>query len=476
MAIAGVKRLFAGRRLAPGSLVDARSIGLEAAGLLALLIAQAVLFVRGLDAPPDFDEGAYLAETDAWRHGQELGSEVFTAQPPGFYVALRAGQLIFGQSVDGGRLTIVAFALLGTVAAWALARARVGPAGGFGAAALLGIAPVYATFASKISVDLPALAIALAALAVLANGSGRRSALVAGALLGGAIAVKLSAVTAVVPLVALAWTQPRRLVWAASGAAAIGLAFVLAFADDLGGLWSGVVAYHEAARGAPGSGYADNVERIARLVDLRTPFGWLVPLGALAALVPRPTLRRLGVLWLWALTGAIFLALHRPLHDNHMVLLAIALALPAGAALGARVATFRPRVAVPAACVLALFLAAGFAQEYRRLQRNSGALPRGVLEAVVLLEQRTRPDEFVVSDQPIVPYLADRQMPGNVVDTAVLRFDAGYLDDDDVLAAAANARAVVVARAFRDRPRLLAALARSFPERRRFDGVTVFLR
>jgi 4-amino-4-deoxy-L-arabinose transferase-like glycosyltransferase len=476
VAIAGVRRLFAGRRLTPGSVVEARGAALEAAGLLVLLVAQAVLFARGLDVPPDFDEGAYLAETDAWRHGQELGSEVFTAQPPGFYVALRAGQFVFGDSVDGGRLTIVAFALLGTIAAWALARARVGPAGGLGAAALLGIAPVYATYASKVSADLPALALALAGLAVLAHGGGRRTAVVAGALLGVAITVKLSALTALVPLIALGWTQSRRLAWAASGAAAVGLAFLLAFVDDLGGLWSGVVSYHAAARDAPGPGYADNVERIVRLLDLRTPFGWLVPLGALATLVPRPTLRPLGAVWLWALAGAVFLAVHRPLHDNHMVLLATALAVPAGAALGARAATLRPRVAVPLAAALALFLAAGFGQEARRLQRNSGALPTGVLQAVALLEQRTQAGALVVSDLPIVPYLADRQMPGNVVDTAVLRFDAGYLDDEDVLVAAERADAVVAARAFRARPGLIAELARRFPERRQFEGVTVFLR
>jgi 4-amino-4-deoxy-L-arabinose transferase-like glycosyltransferase len=477
VAIAGESHLTARRRL-PAAL--GRTPPAELVALGALLAAQAALFSRGLEAPPDFDEAAYLAETDAWRHGQELGSEVFVAQPPVFYTLLRAGQWAFGNSVDGGRLTIVVLALVGVIAAWALARRLAGPAAGLVAAALLGVTPVYATFASKISADLPALALVLVGLTLFASGRARGTAVAAGVVLAVAVAVKLSAVTAAVPLLALALTADRyrvqRLAWGLGGALAAGALMLLAFADDLPGLWEGVVAYHGAARDAPGPSYVDNVERVLRFLDPRTPFAWLVVAGAAATLVPRPRLRALLPLWLWALASALFLVWHRPLHDNHMVLLGLTLALPAGAALGARTRALRPRLRAALALGIAGFVVAGFVQETRRLDRNAGPVAEELRAAAAYVRAETSPDELVVSDQPLVPYLAGRRSPGRVIDAAVLRFDSGYLDDDDVLEAADGAAAVVVARAFRVRPQLLAELSDRFPRRRSFDGVTVYLR
>src|SRR5207237_6740713 len=124
-------------------------------GVLLLLGLAGLLFHHGLADPPDFDEGVYLAAVDAWRHGQALGSEIFTAQPPGFYTLVRGGQAIFGATVAGGRDTIVALALVGLAGAYALGRAHGGVAAGGAAAAVLAVAPPYPTFAGRVSADLP---------------------------------------------------------------------------------------------------------------------------------------------------------------------------------------------------------------------------------------------------------------------------------------------------------------------------------
>src|SRR5207247_3308221 len=115
----------------PASLINAgmrsRAVALSPLVVAALLVIACFLFRHGLSYPPDFDEGVYLAAVDAWRHGQALGSEIFTAQPPGFYTLLRAGQAVLGATVSGGRDTIVALALVGLAGAYGLGRLLGGP-------------------------------------------------------------------------------------------------------------------------------------------------------------------------------------------------------------------------------------------------------------------------------------------------------------------------------------------------------------
>ena len=70
--------------------------GLAVAGLLAVA---AFVYIRGVEAAANYDEGVYLASLDAMRRGQELGSEIYTSQPPVFYWLLRVLAAPFETSV-----------------------------------------------------------------------------------------------------------------------------------------------------------------------------------------------------------------------------------------------------------------------------------------------------------------------------------------------------------------------------------------
>jgi len=69
-------------------------------------------------------------------------------------------------------------------------------------------------------------------------------------------------------------------------------------------------------------------------------------------------------------------------------------------------------------------------------------------------------------------------VPGDLVDTAYLRFESGYLTVRQVLASIdqGNVAAVVVAREFRERPAILAGLARRFRHRVSRGKVAVYYR
>ena len=91
------------------------------------------------------------------------------------------------------------------------------------------------------------------------------------------------------------------------------------------------------------------------------------------------------------------------------------------------------------------------------------------------LRARTGPEELVGTDLPIVAYLADRRVPGQVVDTSFVRLATGSLTDAEILEELDGVRAVVVGREFASRPALVSELAERYPEQISEDGVTIYL-
>lgn len=443
---------------------------LEAAGLAGLLVAAGLLFLRGLDAGANYDEGVYLASADALGRGEELGKDVFASQPPGFYALLRVAVALPGDSVEATRALFVLVAILGVAAAWWLGRTLAGPLAGLGAGALLLAAPSYPSESARIAADEPSIALALVALALLAAALRQRSELLAaaaGLALAAAVSVKLFAVVAAVPaIVMLVAARPSRRLLASFGAglAAVPLVLLLVHTGRIGALYDDAVGFHNEAREG-----GLNLERVARSFDPRTAWTWLVAAGAVAYAARRA--RSELPLWLWALAASAFLIWHRPLLDHHFVLFAAAFSVAAGTALGAAT---RARLA---AVVLALAVAAGYAQQWRRSDRLAAPSPDIELAAAAV-RGATAPGETIVTDLPLVAYLADRPLPGELVDTSAVRFESGSLDDACVLTAAdaSGARVVVVGRLFRIRPELLAEIRARFPARRPVGELTLYER
>jgi 4-amino-4-deoxy-L-arabinose transferase-like glycosyltransferase len=457
-----------------------------------VLIAAGVLFSQGVAIPADYDEGSYLSAVDALRHGQELGKDVFTPQPPAFYVLLRAGNAVRDHSVDAVRAEILALALLGCVGAYLTGRLVAGRLAGLGAAALLAVSHPYSTFAGKISADLPAVAIGLFALAALAVARKVRNERTAVALAGASGAlfvfsalVKLSLLSLAVPLVFLALLRPRvswrRAAAAGAGGAAVLLAFVIAYHAGLHGIWRGAVSYHSAARDVtgPGTSIGDNVRHYLHFFDprARNPLSWIGALGLLAWLALPQYLRlRLAPLWLWAAIALLFNVTHKPLHDNHDVLIAGALGLAAGVSAGAALERVPRRQALVGAAAVTAVLTMGYVKQFLDLHRAHAPEPAEVTWSANELRARTHAGDLVATDRPIIAFLAHRTMPGDLVDTAYLRFRSGYLTPAEVLADIDRARvwAVVADRAFRDQPVILAGLRRRYRTVLRHDGALFY--
>lgn len=444
-------------------------------------VAAGLVYTRALGTRTNYDEGVYLASLDLMRRGHELGSEIYTSQPPVFYWLLRVLAAPFGTSIPDIRIAFALLAVVGVVAAVALAWLLYGPAAGVAAGALVAVGPPYPTVAPTVSADVPAVALGLVSLAFLAvalrNRAPRAWAGAAGGVLALAVLTKLLAAPFIVPFLALAlaarairWVLPVVL----AGAGLVVLIVAAANASALDDIWRQVVTDHTQAR-ALGT-FFGNVDQIRALLDPRTPFGWLVPLG-LAAFVLSRRARATWPLWTFVPAAAGFLVLVRPLTDHHLVLLSVACAIAAGPSLALAIGGLTRTPRTVATATLVLVVVAGLYQEQRRLHRNDVLDPPEVTWAIAAVDRTTGRDGLVVTDQPIVVFRAGRATAGPLVDISNTRVTGGTLTADDVNAEIRKARpdAVLVDRMLHFLPAVIAELNRSYPRRARCGSATLYL-
>jgi hypothetical protein len=441
----------------------------EVALLVLIVAAQAYLFARPIHSATNYDEDVYLAAVDALRHGQALGRDVFAAQFPGFYDLLRGLSYVSGVGVVPLRAALLAVTLLGTVGAWLAGRRFGGAAGGLLAAALLVVAPPLDLFGYQVIADTPALALTAVSVG-LATLGGVPAAVAAGAAFGAAGSVKLTAVTA---LPALVWLLRGRLLPALGGFAVVVGAVLLAHVRSLGALWASGVTYHEKARSTPAV-IPHPLRQIFEQIPRTTPFFALAVLAIVVGVAFAAARRPLGVwpLWSWVVLSLAFLFVHKPLHYNHLIDFPFTLAIAAGGTLGAA-ARVVPR---PVLAVLAVAVAAGYVQQLHRVKLARVPEPASNVAAAHALARLTPPSALTVDDRPIVSFLAHRRVVGQLVDLAFLRWQTGSLTDAKLIRDLRRADAVVVSRALRSRPRVLAYVRAHYRLRYDSGGVRIFVR
>ena len=459
------------------------------AALAVVLVPAAMLALRGSRSALTYDEGTYLVSVLDLQHGQELGTDVFAPQPPLFYGAVRLATWVFGPDVADVRKGIVIMLLAGMLGAYLLVRALVGPWAGVAAAALVVVAPPVPLDAARVYADLPALALTLLALGLAAQRPERRGAQVllactAGAVLAVAVGVKLTALIGLPPLVLLLAMRPRpagRLAAAAAGALVTAAFVALAYRNAIGALWTSLVDYRRAARAT--ANLVGPREVLGVVLDLHAAFTVALLAGVALAgvrLVREQSLREVAsiapVVVLAVLSWAALLA-YRPLHLNHLVLVSVALAVSAAALAGWGAAALGPSAQRLAGAGMAVLALLAFSQGWRRAGNE---LPRESPDVVRLasrVAEVTPADAFVVTDKPGVAYLARRQVPGALVDTARLRFETGSLTDVTVLETIDRScvAAVVAGRSFLLRPQLLAGIRERFEHVERSPAGLLFL-
>jgi 4-amino-4-deoxy-L-arabinose transferase-like glycosyltransferase len=456
-----------------------RPLAAEVGALAFIVAAAAYVYTRDLHTYPNFDEGNYLGSLDALRHGQALGRDVFLDQPPGWYLLLVGISYPFGNSVSGVRLGLAVVALLAILAAFACGRLVGGPLTGLSAGAVMAVARPFPGFAGLVESEPASAALAVAAVALAVFAYHRRfrpwAAFAAGVVLAASTAVKLPGATAAFPIVSLALlcrSAPllRRLLLPLAGAAAVVATLVLTYRTVLSQIWHGVFVSHTRILGSTTA--ASNLHRAATFVDPRTPFGCLVIGGALASIIVAVRGRDrwlLAAFWSWSVAGYAFVLAMHPLSDHHLVFLAVSLALPAGVGLGLLATHARlPRSAVAAlVLVVAAFFAAAVVKDRNEIVGANLPEPPEIRWAVAQVRSHTRPGQLVVSDLPAVPYLARRQMPGQLISTSIARIALEDLSPHDVLRLIDKTQpvAAIIGRMFQTKPAIVTGIRKRYARR-----------
>jgi hypothetical protein len=280
----------------------------------------------------------------------------------------------------------------------------------------------------------------------------------------------------VTALPALVWLLRDRLVPAAAGLAATVAALLIAHAGAIGDLWTSGVTYHSKARSTPAV-IPHPHRQILDQIPHGTPFFVLAVLAVVLAVAFVVLRRPLHVwpLWSWVVLSVAFLFVHAPLHYNNLIVFPFTLAVAGGATLGAALERLPRTMALAATAALALAVAAGFVQQLHRVDLAKTPEPSSNVAAARALERLTPPGALTVDDRPIISFLAHRQVVGPLVDLAFLRWETGSLTDGDVIRRLGDARAVVISRALRTRPAILAAVHQRFHRAYDHDGVQIYV-
>ncbi len=378
----------------------------------------------------DWDEGVYWQSIRALVRGEPLFRSVYASQPPAFYYALVPLYLL-SHSLAALRISVLFFAVVGLVAGYWAARSLAGFPAAVIALLLLATSPMYIHEAAIVQADMPSAAMTLLALALTlaATRASRivatRLAVLAGLALAVAIGAKFFGLLAILPIGLLLITprrQPFRVLlgFAAGLLAGLVLVMVPAF-PALGAAYQQMIGGHVAATRTVYASFGGNLSVLLRAGAL--PLIGVTILAAAIAIQRRDP--RIIAPLAWSSLGTIALLLYQPLYPHHVLLLVPALALTVAVGF-ADLAAWRPGWVAPSTAMATLAAAIGLVIGLQDAQH--ALIPNGRDVALATaIEAASLPGQYVISDNPYAVALANRDLPGPMVDTSGARTAAGLL-------------------------------------------------
>jgi 4-amino-4-deoxy-L-arabinose transferase-like glycosyltransferase len=398
--------------------------------------------------------------------GYSLYAETFSGQPPLLISSLAGAFALLGPSVQVGRALMVVYATLGLLALALIARELHGWAAAVGTVVLLGIASDFFLYSRVSMGDIPSTS--MATLAVLCTlryrSSGRRRWVVAAGLaLGAGCLLKFSVIFAmplVVAMVALrsvdglslgkfiVRAERKRwfgigfdLAWL-GGAFALPLLFCL-LAFDVSAMYDQLFVFHWQARAAFDFDRMANLRQIGEYLLKNSGLSALAVYGCISLFSMRRWGRGLLIIaWFFLITAV--LVNHAPLWPHLLVMLLFPLALGSGVAIGELVQYARTMgkqarswqqkgLLLIGLCALAYYLI-GLPSivdiNSRRLMAYKTEVGLAVTDFVAAI---TDPEDWVITDEPLVPFCAGRKVPPYLSDISYVRTQTGYLTTDDLI-------------------------------------------
>jgi Dolichyl-phosphate-mannose-protein mannosyltransferase len=445
----------------------------------------------------EYDEGVYAETAAAWSAGHRLYTAVFLPQPPLLIGVLAHAFGAFGRSLGAARGVVIALSTVWLVGLALIAARAAGVRAALWTVAIAGSAPTFVTASHTVEMEGPAEALAAVAVALaiaaaatsrgLGGGMTWRTGVLwasAGCAAGLAAMTKFTAFTSLVPLaVALAigpapQTASRKPFYAALmlGGAALAAGAVGIWTGGLSTeMWRETVAFHAAVAAVTPIDFA----RPASLMGGFAAANWFATAlglaGAASALVPRPgnpsaadrtdrhhmtaVAHRAVAAWLAADVAALLV--WRPVWPHHLAMLMTPLVALAAMTIE-QVSRHRPRAVAAIAAFWLLTLTT-------TIVSARPAVSDALRTAAIQTHLAVPPEGQVVTDDPLVAFLAGRDVPPDLSDTSEARMRSGWLTVSALDAALADprVRGVVLWRGTfrRMTPRFVDEALRRFPRR-----------
>ncbi|MFN8522851.1 MAG: glycosyltransferase family 39 protein [Chloroflexota bacterium] len=397
-----------------------------------------------------FDEGIRGEQLFLMSAGYRPFRDIFAAQGPLLLDALYPWFRLFGEDLVAARLSVAVYSLAGIAATYWVTRLTGGVVAAAAAAGLLSLSQLYLEGSRLALAEVPCMAPAIASVGAMicyTRSGSRRWLCASAALFATGLLMKPICIAAAVPLGLLLLTRPR-IGWRATIVDAVifgGLVALIAatviLAVGLNGVLDQIFAYRRAATASDTGNFWKNRVALVRALSFEQTalFGMAIATALCAAI-----LRRWPVLTLAAWTGAstLLLLFYSPLHGKHVVILipptAALVGAGVGLAIGSARGAFGPVARVVGAASLAAFFIwyawglpgiIGQTGQLMRVTADTDVDPaiEQYADAVSALKSLTGPADYVVTDQPYIPFLAGRLVPPALVDTSKTRIDAGFL-------------------------------------------------
>ncbi len=434
---------------------------------LALATLLAGFFAWGLNHLEGFawawDEGVFLLTGRMVQLGYPLYREVWYNYPPAFFVFLVAAFELVGNSVEAGRTVVLLFATLGLLGVAMVLRELAGWLGAFAAVTLLILNPHFFTLSRAAVADVPLISLATISMALVLRyiRLGSSGWLIASGLaLSIGILMKPLAAFIALPLALAVLLHPRGPRSRKDIARDLGCLFLsmgvpvllCLAAYDWRAFLTQVFGTYLQSKAIYPLDLAQNARQIwAYLVNAEYElydygFPALAACGCLA-LLRRPGERGAMVMLIWLSLTLGILWTHSPLYSHHLILLLFPVAILGGVAIDRlwHELRFRPsRSALRQGSLFLGLLALGLSLlALPRIVALDGKLlaaleddeDRDAREVVRLLEASTGPEDFIVTDSPMIAFRAGRRVPPLLCNTSSMRIKTGGLTAEKLIAA-----------------------------------------
>jgi len=401
----------------------------------------------------DYDEGVYMMEARLLRIGYRLYADIFCPSPPLFINSLSLAFTLAGPSAQVARAVVVAYLTLGLLSVALIARELQGWVAGLSAVVLLSITPDFFTYSRVCIGDLPAISVA--ALAILTSLLYRRSRwkgwlMLSGLALSASILLKFLAAFAA-PLIALIVIEIHLKQWSIHQhgerwrLVVMDLLWVGAFFSlpiflcllvyEFGPMYEQVVKQQWMGRTVFEADAMANLRRMAVYLFEDRGLAILALYGTLTALIQQP--RRGWPVIAWLVLVILMLLNHAPLWPHLLTPLLFPLAILAG--LGVDEIGHRLKLVVQkkrkqevAGALVGLCALLIYGLNLPGLVRADGerlAAPQAPIDLFIprFLQAVTEPDDFIITDEPLVAFWADRNVPPPLTDTSRVRMRTGFL-------------------------------------------------